>query len=301
MAELNFLNTGDYIRYPLVDAGNFAFAGGGTLPRQGMSDAGFLLGLASEFVVGTSVVYLHSISVDSLSITFDFRSDAAGLLAWRWLFVFDVAAPFGCTAYSDAEPIAGGMPDPTRGSGFLVVGTLTDIVALGAGEYILAVPAPLEPATLQSLVDSYVNTISLANDPRRCPPGCCDDSSSGNSSSGSALPTGDAFIYTTGLQGAIKFKEGYNVALTLSEIDNSLEIDARIGAGAGEPCEDIIIDEHGFQPGNNCATCDEYIKSVNGVAAKGGKIVLSGVAGVSVGPGGPNELVVAVDVEKLCP
>lgn len=302
MAELNFLNTGDYIRYPLVEGDDFSFNEGGELPRRGMSDAGFLLGLLSEFNIDTDIVYLHSIVVDVNTVTFDFRSDAVGLLEWRWLYVFDVNAPFGCTAYSDAEPILGGLPDAARGSGFLTIGTLSDIVALGVGTYTLSELCPVEPALLQSLIDSYVNTISIANDPRRCPPGCCNNSSSSGqseSSSSSPLPTGDAFIYATGLVGAVKLKEGYNVDLIMSELDNSIEINARVGGGAGEPCEDIIIDEHGFQPGNSCATCDGYVKSVNGVAAVGGKIVLNGSAGISV-EGEENELVVTVDVEKLC-
>jgi hypothetical protein len=70
--------------------------------------------------------------------------------------------------------------------------------------------------------------------------------------------------------------------ISLRESDNSVEFSAERGAGLGEPCENVIIDEHGFQRGHECENCDELIRSINGRTSVTGRIRLTGGPAVAI-------------------
>lgn len=299
MPELDFLDVGDYIAYPLCADDPRAFVGTGSLPRKGIADAGFLFGLDSGFETAVDHVRLHSVEVTATEVIFDFRSSASGLAAYRWLFEFPVTATLGQTCDSLPTPIVGGMPDAERGFGYLTVGDLSELVALGIGTYVLSGVLRVEPARLQSLVNTYARTAVPANDGRFCPPACCDSSSSSSSSSSGVAAT--AFQYGGALVGDVVFKEGYNSRITVKPADNMLEFDAQVGAGAGQACEDVIIDENGFHVGEECLNCDAFVRSINGQVSADGRLRLSGLRGVLVvADPASHKLVVTVDPRSLC-
>ena len=55
-----------------------------------------------------------------------------------------------------------------------------------------------------------------------------------------------------------------------------------MGAGLGPACEDVIIDDNGFQRGNDCVNCDDLIKAIAGYLSVNGIIGLNGGPGVTV-------------------
>jgi hypothetical protein len=304
MPELDFLDLNDFIAYPLVTDDPRTFVGSGSLPRRGISDAGFLLGLDSGFDVAADDVHLYSVEVTATEVIFDFRCSALEMLGYRWLFAFQSTAELGCTAYTMPETIAGAIPDPERGTGYLTIGNLEELLALGVGVYILAGTLRVEPARLQSLIDTYARSVIPANTARLCPPQCCASSSSGSSDSSSSSSSGlvdTAYVYGGALLGDVKFKEGFNSRITVKPANNLIEFDAQVGAGAGPACEDVIIDENGFHQGETCLDCDAFVRSLNGQVSEDGRLKLTGLRGVKVVPDPVNhKLTVTVDPRSVC-
>lgn len=274
MPEYGFYDHNDQIAYPLVTDGDLSLIGGGYLPKRGMVDAGFMLGLDSEFIAGTDHVMLYAVEHSGLTLLFDFRSDAPGLSGYRWLFEIPVTAEIGSIVEVDVTPVPSGSADPDRGSGFLVVGNLTDLSSLGVAVHRLADPPAVEPALLQSLVNTFVRSFNIANQARRCPPVCDEVPPS------PSAPT--TFSLVQNLSGVLKFKEGYNSRILINEGAVSIELGAILGAGSGRTCEDIIIDEGGMHIGEECAPCDDYIRSINGRVTDDGKLLITGGPGVVV-------------------
>lgn len=296
MAERDFYNIGDLIAYPLVYGDDMSFVSSGVLPRQGLVDAGFMFGLSSEFVIAQHNVVLFSVEVTISEIKFDFRSDAPGLAGYRWYFVFPIGTGPGCVDYVDATTIAGGIPDSLRGTGYLNVGDLTDITALGVGLYLLNSPPRVEPALLQSLIGSFVQAVNLADDFRLCPTACCDSSSSSSSSSSAGID--DALLVASGLTGSVKFKEGFNAQIQVDPVANAIVVGAGIGLGAGQPCHDLTIDQNGISS-DACGTCQGFIRSINGIISRTGSLSLAGGPGVTV-EAAAHKLIVKMDVTQLC-
>lgn len=296
MAERDFYNINDFIAYPLVEGDDVSFVSSGALPRRGLVDAGFMLGLDSEFLTDQHDVNLVSVEVTVSEIKFEFRSDAPGLSGYHWLFRFPIGTVAGCVDYVDVTAISDESPSRSRGYGYLNVGDLTEVVALGVGVYQLLVPPRVEPALLQSLIGSFVNDINLADDFRLCPTACCESSSSSSSSSSGGVS--DAFLDAVMMVGAIKFKEGYNAQIQVDTVANAIVIGAGVGLGAGQPCHDLTIDEHGILE-DACGTCDSFIRSINGILTVTGGISLAGGPGVTV-VAGTHKLTVRMDVTQLC-
>lgn len=300
MAERDFYNVNDFIAYPLMYGDDFSFVSSGALPQKGLVDAGFMFGLDSQFDISQHTVTLFAVTIGgSGDIIFDFRSDAPGLAGFRWLFDFPAGATDGCVSYVDATPTPSGTPEPDRGWAFLTLGDPTDLLALGAGTYLLNAPPRIEPALLQSLVDTYVRTLNLADDKRACPAACCASSSSSSSSSSSGGQ--EAFIAAIGLMGDVKFKEGYNSRITVDTVLNSIDFDAEIGVGAGVTCDDMVIDEGGIRV-DNCQNCDGLIKSINGVQSPSGLLRLNGGSGVLFvrDPLNAHKIIGTINVSKDC-
>ncbi len=292
MAERDFYTVSQQISYPLLSDDSKALTPSGVLPDAALLDAGFLLGLDSGFVPGQHEVYLYSVEVSGTTITFDFRSDAPGLLLYRWLFQAETGGVSGCPIYTDAVLIAGGPDSPDRGTGFLAVGDLTELAALGDGLWLTGGTPRVEPALLQSMIDSFARSVNLANDARRCPPQC------GSSASSESAET---FLQAGDLVGDLKFREGYNSRIVLNRTDNSIQLGANRGSGAGETCEDVIIDEGGFQPGAPCSECDGYINSINGKTAQSGQLRLVAGPGMVVVPDPDNhKIVIRVESNRVC-
>lgn len=269
-----------------------------TLPNSGMVDAGFMLGPDSGFVPGAHNVVFHSVEVKTAQVEFEFHSDAPGLSGYRWLFVFPVDAKFGCTVHADATLISSGVPAADKGWGFMTVGDLDEILSMGEDFYGMCQPPRVEPALIQSLAQTYVRSLNIANQTRPCPAECCE----------TPVPVDpeQVFVLVEGLDGDIRFREGNNLQISASAVRNSIELSADLGAGEGRTCEDLLVTGSGpagiqEDDGSLCESCEDYVRSVNGVRTNDGKLILVGAAGVKVVSDGPNHKVtVRVEPDRIC-
>lgn len=307
MAERDFYNVNERIAYPFVTGDSrILLPSTQEMPNSCIVDAGFIMGQASEFEADTHIVYLHSVVVAAGSATFDFRSAAPGFAAYRFLFSAPAGSSSHSVAYVGATPIAGGAEDTDVGYGFVVFGSIADILALGNGTHTLVGTCGVEPGLVHSEYGTAVTTVNVANAARCCPEACSREAESSSSaeSSTAACPVDGVFVYEAGMVGDILFKEGYNAVISLSASTNAIRFDAKVGYGAGEPCEDIRITgdgQDGFLEGEWCASCDEYIQSVNGQIVPDGKLVIVGGAGISVEPDSDNcRVVVRLNSEYYC-
>jgi hypothetical protein len=298
MAERDFYNVNDQISFPFIHGDPTGLTPVATLPKRGFVDAGFVMGVDSEFDPSADSVYLHSFYVSLGSVAFDFRSDAAGFAGYRFLFTIPAGTPFGATCYEDANPIGGGPGDPDIGRGFITIGDLTDILALGDTLWTLNGILHVEPALIQTEVGNFVTDVSVGNKARCCPTAC----PGGSSSSASPCDPSAIYFQSRGLVGDLLFREGNNISIRLDQDNNALHFDALIGYGMGKSCEGAIIEGDGeFVRGDFCLSCDELIRSVNGYPIPDGKLVIEGYPGVEITPDPANHRVyVTLNPEKFC-
>lgn len=285
MAEIDFYRHNAGIFYPFISYSSFALSGGGglALSKKMFVDAGFMLGLMAEFDVNDTV-YLYSVGVVAGSpavATFKFRSTASGLTSYEWVFEVPVDVEFGCTVKVDVSLV--GSPDPDRGNGFVTFGDLSELATLFTGTRTLTTPPVVEMALLQNLAKTYVRTLNLANDARRCPTPCC-ESSEAFPSNTFAAPNGQD------INGSVTFKPGYNSTMSVDTITNTIILGATLNAGEGPACKDTIIDENGMNPDPDefgvpyCESCDEFIRSINGRSVLDGKLKLVGGSSFKIEP-----------------
>ena len=287
MAEREFYNGNEYIAYPLVARDSPIIN-----PFDTLVDAGFMVGPSVDYDPTTNSVYLFQITVSGLSLIFDFRSDAVGFAGYRWLFTVPADTAYGCTISTNAEIAL--VEDETMGYGFITIGHMDRMIALGDGTYTLSPVWNVEPALVQTLNGSRVERIILANDARACPVQCNppSPSSSSSSSSSSAAPTQETYLVPGGeLVGDVKFKGGFNCDVSLLVGLNAVEIGANRDSGEGKPCYDWIIDQAGMHKDPDggvpyCEACSEFISTINGnnFNTKGGKVRLNIPAGALVTP-----------------
>lgn len=174
-----------------------------------------------------------------------------------------------------------GCQEP-RWEGFLITGrfeALADMLADG-DELVFAIGLwAIEPARVQNLNKSFVQSINIANRDRARhtpPPGC------GSSASAYAEVM---YVNRLCMQGDIAFKEGFNCLIRQDNNNNTLTFNGQVGAGAGEPCEEVPLYPGETAPADSRylgggPACDETIRTVNG---KGGPTLrLLGGPGVRV-------------------
>ena len=322
MAERGFLNVADFISYPLVMyADRKVLAPPEDFPRQpkGIVDAGFIMGLDSSFRAAENNVSLYALVMTATDISFDFRSDAPGMSGFRWLFTFSLTDPFGCTQYQNVTQIGSGFVFTELGEAYVTVGDLEKLIAgIAIGVHIVVDdsegnPLYVEPARVQSLVDTYVRGLNVSNGRRSCPAPCCEPTPSSSSSSSAGGPEevqNSAFVMQYGMQGAIDFMEGWNSVIQLDTVNNAIIFGASLGAGDGEQCLNdewinYLCDEAGLRVDTGrsvtggCDDCGAFIRSINGQGFDNGKLDLHGGIGVYVDKVN-GELEVTVDLSATC-
>jgi hypothetical protein len=286
MAEREFYNGNERIAYPLV-ARDLPI----TDPFDALVDAGFMVGPAVDYDPTTNNVYLFQITVSGASVIFDFRSDATELMGYRWFFTAPAGTAYGCTISANVELAL--VENEIMGYGFITIGHLDRLIALGDGTYTMSPVWNVEPALVQSLRGSRVERIILANDARPCPVQCNPaSSSSSSSSSSSASSEQETYLVAGGeLTGDVKFKGGFNCDISLLVSSNAVEIGANRDSGDGKTCYDWIIDQSGMHKDPDsgvpyCEACAAFISTINGrnFNATGGKVRLNVPAGALVTP-----------------
>jgi hypothetical protein len=304
MAKTSFYDDNKARDYPLLKGESFA-------PFSAVVAAGFTFGPGSGFVAGEHNVFFTKVLRAHGRFWFFFTSDAPGIVDKFLVFSRSESDKQYAIEYADlleedesVNSISESfVSNPAEGcdfadlfSGFLITGPLDELLeALAEDEYLYG-PATVEPALLQSLVNSYGRSINLANSGRTLytPPTGCESSESSSQS---------MYVKTTCITGPIVFSPGYNSIVIQNKFDKSITFSAAVGAGDGEPCEQIPIYEGEAPPTGSQfleggPSCAEVIRSVGGV---GGPILqIVGGQGATVGFDSGNHIVsLSLDLHNM--
>lgn len=200
MPESDWLNQNAHRFYPFVPTAEFTADAGAFDGKYAFADAGFTLGISSAFSHARDAIYLQRYYMAGGIIRFVFRTKYGttatyeAMRCYEWVFEFPTDAPLGATVYTIPTRVTDydliGEENPAMGMAFLTVGDLSVALASAASGNVFILDEPeIEPALVQSNVNAFMNSISLANEERPCPPECVCPSSSAPSSSLSSSPS----------------------------------------------------------------------------------------------------------------
>ena len=283
--DLDFYNEGMHVAYPFVDSDPFMFgAGVVTLPQGAIADAGFLFGIDAEFDHDSHRVWLESIERNGTTITLTFNTDAPELSSEDMEINVDTSDAVGTTHDFTLSAAL------DKVHGYLVVGDLDALTAQlvnGVNYSTDTIKAPrIEPANLQSLRDSYLQSLTVYTDNRHIvtsPTGC------GPAESSSPAESDDSILIGTILSGDVVFVEGYNATILVSERASSITIGAGLGYGAGRQCEEIPYEFGDLSSPGSLLTggdrCADLLYTINGIRPdSSGRFVIEGSYGIVVTP-----------------
>lgn len=292
------------------------------LPDEFIADCGFIMGPESGFEEGTHSVFLYKITrVSAMEVTYEFRSDAPNLAEAPLIFTRNLTdeiytsefvesvlpgfIPFSLSLSGSEEPPP---PEAFCGepywTGYLVTGPMSAVSArLGVGQSIIRASSAeslVEPALIQNLNDSQLVSLSIANAdrtravrPADCPPNHW------------PFPTGIIYVNRECLQGNLRFRSGYNMSVSQSNLTNTLQFSAIVNAGLGEPCEEVKLFAEETPPDgspNNLLEgdfyCNEVLRSINGL--QGPNLVFFAGNGVAItSDSANNKVVVDINLQDL--
>lgn len=290
MANAGFYNENEYRQYPFIDKPEKRAVLAVELPTELIVDCGFILGIDSKFDAKTDYVYLKRLVVQANSYSFVFKTTAATALNTELIFhrlktdenwltehKSSVVADISCAT----EPIW---------EGFIVTGNLQLDTPPPIGTYDFALnDYEVEPAQLQSLVRSYLRSVSVGNYSRTVIPECA------NNSSSSQNPAAQRSIITQAncLKGGIQFSGGINCNVEQNDITNTIRISPVRGANLNTPVATELCENHGELPlftnepkaqGSQFLSggpaCNELISSINGIG--GPNVIINGGPGILV-------------------
>jgi hypothetical protein len=261
------------------------------LPESVITDFCCLLGPESGYDATVHRVWLGAVERDGDTFTFDFETDAPGMVDQFLRFERDLSDARHCT--SRAEALYVGLEDVyPHWMGYLTTGDLDELAALlGDGDSLFGDSDGcwVEPVLVQALDGLAVSRVNVWNSKRLTwnMPAGCDGSGSGSidDSEGDEL---DHLLFDSALAYQPLFiEEGYNAIVHTNPTTNSLIFTARVGAGWGEVDSEVPLyegeeplDDSRFLAGG--LACDEVIQSVN--AATGPDLVLEAGRGILIVP-----------------
>lgn len=295
------------------DTGSFTLQ---QLPDWAIVDCGFILGPESGFVEDANIVYLYRIErTDSTTIEFEFRCDATALADTPLVFTRTSSSPRYALEFVESDEsgdpyvsasLSYSYEEADCGepfwSGYLVTGNVVDLFdRLTVGVPILRVSPSetiVEPGLLQNLDRNQVITLNVANmdRTRALRPAECEENTW-------SFPTGDAFIRRTCIQGDVKFRPGYNIAIAAVPSQNLIRFSPVLNAGQGIPCEEVKLFPGESGPiGNTNGLlggdfyCNEVFRTINGLA--GPDVKIRSGPGVSVSAA-TNTIIIDVNLANL--
>jgi hypothetical protein len=241
-------------------------------------DAGFVLGTGAGFDPAAHVVRLAKVRRAGADVFFDFETTAPAMFGSVLTFRRTVGDGRYLTEDADSDVEYGlslseldaACLEPLW-SGFLTTGDLTALLALLPGDGELAGgagQAEVEPALVQNLSGTYVSSVNLANDDRtrvESPAGC-------DAVSWPAAPE-PLYLNAACLRGVVRFAPGYNAVVTQADADNTLTFGAEVGAGAGQPCNEVPLHPGEAAPAGSSLlsggpACGQVLRSVNGIGGR---------------------------------
>lgn len=293
MPRAGFYNDNEYRQYPFVFRAAYSAA---DLPTELVVDCGFIMGLDSAFDAGAHVVYLEKITKTNAKLQFTFRTTAPG--AVNIPLVFERPLPAGEWEYEHVESAAAAnnavnnifcAAEPVW-SGFIVTGRLNEFAQSAANNttYEFAQERLIEPGRVQTLVKTYLRSVSVGNYARTVIQPCATISSS----SGGVVAR-PVVVNAACIKGHIQIRAGFNCEITqnsdLGELLIAPSKDANTtGLDATEFCangSEIKLYSAEVPPAGSKflsggPACDEVITAINGLPAPDVKIV--GGAGIQV-------------------
>lgn len=274
------------------------------LPTSAVVDCGFIMGLDAEFEEGVHRVWLDSVRREGSFIWFEFASDAPGIVGKNLVFCRKVDDDWYATNYvtygetpedeseeapnssesSEGQIIFGRPTLPCASSllwfGYLVTGDLSDVI--GDSEELTGDPLYVESALIRNTAQSMLRSVRLANADRtrantddQCKSYCWN------------YEIGNVFDREECLRGVVRFKAGYNCLIEQNNLNNSITISGLVGAGEGEPCDELLLfEEETPHAGGSLLTggpgCNETVRTFNGIGGSQFNIVPG--SGVTVSP-----------------
>lgn len=248
-------------------------------------DCGFMMGLGSGYIPGTHEVWLDSVSRVGSIITFTFVSDAPGVATQPLVFTRDISDSRFSHEYSSrgvydsvSESVSMcEVGDADIWSGYLVTGDLDSVAeATVTGAFVV------EQALVRSL--NYVRSIGVANADRtryQAPDGCKEVCW--------PVPLQDIYVRARCLTGPIFFQAGYNLNIWQASTGKSLRFDAIVGAGLGEPCEQVPVFVGEMAPDDRVLldgspACDEVFHTINGIGGQRIDFIAGNGVGIAFDP-----------------
>jgi hypothetical protein len=283
MPRAGFYNDNEYRAYPFIYKTDTPTP---SLPDACIVDCGIIMGLDSQYDETTHTVWLSSIHRAIAHFEFELTTDAPGAANKPLVFTRALNAKEWLTEHNESDPAADKecATEPAW-EGFLVTGVLDELTAnmvVGATRVFSSTDYVLEPARVQSLVKSYLRSISLGNYSRVV--------AAAPSECGGPENPPDRYVVVNKkcMQGDLKFKEGYNCQIFQVDRNNEIIVTAAVGAGAGDTtlCDEIKLFEDEAPPEGSKflsggPACDEIVFTVNGVNYEGSLQIIGG-AGVEI-------------------
>jgi hypothetical protein len=224
MPRPGFYNDNEYRAYPFI----FKIAQTNFMPNSAIVDCGIIMGLDSEFDPDLHMVWLDEVRRTGSVFQFKLKTDAPGALNLPLIFTRNASDNEWLTEFVESEPYVkddNSCAIEPAWSGFLVTGPLNDLkTALPAN--IIKVDQNrsfvLEPARIQSLVKSYLRSITVGNMARPIAKSACDPDTT------TPRPV---IINKRCITGPIRFKEGYNTTVYQLDFKNELGVGGSVGEG----------------------------------------------------------------------
>lgn len=274
------------------------------LPNSALVDFGATLGVQAYYTEATHVVYLSAVKRQGDLFIFEFRSTAPGLTDSVLSFSRSVTSTAYEVEYVDATPLDSEASasestcvDDPAWSGYLATGTMEDLrlVLDNDGDKLKGDEngALVEPALIQNMSELYARSINLANADRtraENPDNCIPLQWSFDSQA--------HYVTQVCLTGPVRFVEGFNTVITQDTPGNRIIIGAEVGAGQGEPCDEVPLFTGETAPAGAVRLtggpgCNELIRSINGIGGR--RVAIAGGNGVTVEPDPANHRVI-VDI-----
>ena len=237
MPRPGFYNDNEYRAYPFIFKPDVD-----TLPNSSIVDCGIIMGLDSEFDPALHSVWLKTVRRLNDVFEFEFDTDAPGASNTPLIFQRDATAEEWLTEDTESAPYVKDVNScaiEPAWSGFLVTGPLAELneALPNDGSLALGTNYILEPARIQSLVRTYLRTISVGNLSRPISTSACDEEVETNRY---------VVINKRCVTGDIRFKEGYNAQVRLRATANEIAISA--GRGLGQQPDTALCETNGEVP-----------------------------------------------------
>lgn len=278
MPRAGFYNDNEYRAYPFIYKKTEPNP---ALPAACIVDCGIIMGLDSQYDETIHTVWLSTIHRAVAHFEFELVTNAPGAADKPLIFTRAPTVAEWTTEQRESDT-ADNKECATEPAweGFLVTGVLDELTAnmpVGATRVFSSTDYVLEPARIQSLVKTYLRSISLGNYSRivAYPPEECGGPAE--------PPPRHVVVNKKCMNGNLKFKEGYNCQIFQVDRNNEIIVAAAVGAGIRdtELCAEIKLFEEETPPDGSKflsggPACDEIVFTVNGLNAAGTLQIIGG-------------------------